>query len=53
MTKLSPAARAVLNAAYEVRPWMVPADSGDIAAALYFYCLHDRRILMTIADVLS
>ena len=34
MTKqLSPAAEAVLDAAYEVRPWMVRADSGDIAAA--------------------
>ena len=33
MTPLSPAAQAVLDAAYEVRPWMVRADSGDIAAA--------------------
>jgi hypothetical protein len=35
MTKqLSPAAQAVLDAAYKVRPWMVVRkDSGDIAAA--------------------
>ncbi len=33
MTELSPAAQAVLDAAYEVRPWMVRADSGDIVAA--------------------
>ena len=30
---LSPAAQAVLDAAYEVRPWMIRVDSGDIAAA--------------------
>jgi hypothetical protein len=33
MTNLSPAAQAVLDAAYEVRPWMIRVDSGDIAAA--------------------
>ena len=33
MTELSPAAQAVLDAAYEVRPWMIRVDSGDIAAA--------------------
>ena len=33
MTNLSQSAQAVLDAAYEVRPWMVRADSGDIAAA--------------------
>ena len=33
LTNLSPAAQAVLDAAYEVRPWMVRMDSGDIAAA--------------------
>ena len=31
---LSPAAQAVLDAAYEVRPWMIRVDSGDIAAAV-------------------
>jgi hypothetical protein len=30
---LSPAAQAVLDAAYEARPWMIRVDSGDIAAA--------------------
>ena len=30
---LSPAAQAVLDAAYEVRPWMVRIDSAEIAAA--------------------
>ena len=30
---LSPAAQAVLDAAYEVRPWIIRVDSGDIAAA--------------------
>jgi hypothetical protein len=33
MTNLSPAAQAVLDAAYEDRPWMARVDSGDIAAA--------------------
>ena len=33
MTKLSPAAQAVLDAAYKVRPWMIHVNSGYIAAA--------------------
>ena len=34
MTKqLSPAAQAVLDAAYKVRPWMIRVNSGYIAAA--------------------
>jgi len=35
MTDLSPAAQAVLDAAYKVRPWMIRVNSGYIAAAAF------------------
>ena len=54
---LSPAAQAVLDAAYEVRPWMIRVDSGDIAAAALraaaLYCKRDAAILLSIADELE
>ena len=54
---LSAAARAVLDAAYEVRPWMIRVDSGDIAAAALraaaLYCKRDAAILLSIADELE
>jgi hypothetical protein len=54
---LSPAAQAVLDAAYEVRPWMIRVDSGDIAAAALraaaLYCKRDAVTLLAIADELE
>ena len=57
MTDLSHAAQAVLDAAYEVRPWMIRVDSGDIAAAALraaaLYCKRDAVTLLAIADELE
>ena len=66
MTDLSPQAQAVLDAAYEVRPWMIRVDSGDIAAATLRAAVHQlnekrwekgvhwaRMKLLAIADELE
>ena len=56
---LSPAAQAVLDAAYEVRPWMIRVDSGDIAAAALravaeqMSCYQSRKFLYSIADAMK
>ena len=55
MTKLSPAAQAVLDAVKEICP--APADeiaaAALRAAAIYSYCPVDRKRLAAIADELE